>query len=240
MVLGPLKKEHKAPESARQNEEQSSGGIWHETYIRSEEQKMSHLKQREERRNTAERMREIFHTRNAYGELSLGMNRKGETMLVAERERYPNGPTVEQNSRQLDEDRSYAWRGQTGRRMVNARKPAESAYALHSTHQNDRETRHRGESILAQSQDFAKRTGQETALSMLPERNIRPGETKEKSAREMKLAHQLERALRNAEERIVKRKRDDDVPVPMLYAGLIADEKPEDDGVEPGDDSDRL
>lgn len=232
MVLQPFVKERKPQTHERKKEENSSGNIWHETYIRSEDREMKHLRQKEERRTVAGKMREIFHTRNAYGEVSLGMNRKGETMLVAERERFSDGPTVERNSKILDEDRSYEWRGQSGMRMVNMRKPAESAYALRSTHRSDKETRHRGESLLAQSQDFAQRVGQDVALSMFPEKNIRVGETKEKTARELKLAHQLELALRSAEERIVKRKRDEDVPIPMLYVGR---QKDEDDDSDPKD-----
>ena len=208
MVLQPLENEAKRQafaETLRQKkEEKSSGGFWHESYAKDHKREMKPLRQKKENRSKEKRMQEIFHTKNAYGEISLGMNQKGETMLAAAREHNYNGPTVEHNETQLDELHSYKWRGKAGNRMTNVKKPVESAFALNSTHQHDGENRHRGDTLLLQSQQFAAQSGQHAALSLLPQKSIQAGQTKSKSAREMKLAHQLELALRMGEKTVKK------------------------------------
>ncbi|MBQ9632571.1 MAG: hypothetical protein IJV04_06640 [Lachnospiraceae bacterium] len=206
MVLQPL--EDKAKQQAfleerrSRKEEKSSGGFWHESYEPQGRRPMEHLRQGREGVSREKRMREIFRTRNTYGEISLGMNQKGETMLVADREHNLNGPTVERNQKQIDEANAYYWRGKAGNRMTNIKEPVKSAFALNSTHQHDGENRHRGDTLLLQSQIFAQQTGQHTAMSSFPEKSIRAGTTKSRSAREMKLMHQLELALRMGEKQI--------------------------------------
>lgn len=237
MVLQPLENEAKrqafVSERQRQNEEKSSGGVWHESFVKKDRQDMKRLrpKAEEKKQSKSKQMQEIFHTKNAYGEISLGMNQKGETMLVAGRERYRNGPTVERNEKQLDEENSYSWKGKAGNRKTNVKEPAKSAYALNSTKQHEGEDRPNGETLLAQSELFAQKTAQHTALSMLPQKSDKVGETKEKSTREMKLAHQLELALRQGEKRIVH-KHADDAPLQWLWreAEKEVDEDDEDEG----------
>ncbi|MBR1633899.1 MAG: hypothetical protein IJ682_02425 [Lachnospiraceae bacterium] len=241
MVLQPLENEARQQaffdERQRQNEEKSSGGFWHENYIGKERSGRKPLRQKaeEKKQSKSRQMQEIFHTKNAYGEISLGMNPKGETMLVAGRSHYRNGPTVQRNEKELDEQNSYSWRGKAGNRKTNVKEPAKSAYALNSTKQHDGENRHRGETLLLQSQLFAQATAQHNALSMLPEKSDRVGDTKEKSAREMKLSHQLELALRLGEKQIVRRHSDDGI-VQSFVSELV--KTPEEDEEDRGEDAD--
>ena len=246
MVLQPLESQEKrqifSDEMQRQKEEKSSGGFWHESYDVNKDKlsEMKQLRPKKERQSKEKRMQEIFHTKNAYGEISLGMNQKGETMLATGREHYRNGPTVERNEKQLDEQNSYQWRGKAGNRMTNVKKPAESAFALNSTKQHDGENRHRGDTLLLQSQLFAKQTSQHAALSLLPEKSTKTGETKQKSAREMKLAHQLEMALRMGEKKIVRKHADDGLVQKLSSKVLMESEEGEDDEEDMEDIEDSL
>ncbi len=187
MLLAPLENEKKQQafeyDQKRQKEEESSGGIWHDTYVRKEGVDMKHFRQKKERQSRAKKMQEIFHTKNAYGEISLGMNEKGETALVAEREHYRNGPTVDNNTRELNEENSYLWRQKAGFSMTNIKNPADSAFGIQSPKlrrvKEDRETVMFSKALVEQSQIFAQKTLQHNAKTMFPEREtVAAGETK--------------------------------------------------------------
>ena len=242
MQLAPLENEKKQQEFdrnwKRQREEESSGGVWHDAYVRKEDVEMKHLRQKKERQSRSKKMQEIFHTKNAYGEISLGMNEEGETALVAEREHYKDGPTVENNARELNEENSYRWRQKAGFSMINVKNPADSAFGIQSPEykkvKEDRETVMYAKALVEQSQMFAQKTGQHNAKTMFSGRLMEIGDTKTWDTRSLRLSHQLSIAMEEGKKRILRKHSEDIFPIysiPEKFEQLQddAEDAPEDE-----------
>ena len=114
-------------------------------------------------------MREIFRVENSYGAISLGMNKKKETVLSVSRKKNMNGPTISRNQREVDEEMSYRWRGHAGDRELNRFNPVSSAFVLRSEVKHEAESRTMGHMLMRETERFGELTGQHQILSFMPE-----------------------------------------------------------------------
>ena len=207
----------------QKKEKQGSSSLQHAQYTTDEDRSMANVHERgnspfskegektrgEERQQEGDReqrMQEIFHTENAFGRLSLGLNAKGETVLVSSRKMRADIKSTERSERELDEQRSYKYRGNNGDERTNYNKPTQSAFGLYQSG-GDKVTAHaRAHSLISGSRDYSSRTGNLTTRELLPSKSSAVGETKEITARELKLEHQLAMALERGKKKNEEKK----------------------------------
>lgn len=213
---------------------QSSSSLWHEQVTVGEDRKMANIHERgqeqkkedsifpekkesEKENNKQEtdkesRMEEIFHTENAFARISLGLNEKGESVLVSSRKMRADIKSTERSERELDEQRSYSWRVVGGEDKANFNKPAESAFGFYQQAGGHVGSHTRAHRMVSKAQDFANLTGNLMTNEFIPSKSSAAGETKSLSTRELKLEHQLSIALENGKKKIEEKKDDGIVP----------------------------
>ncbi len=209
MVIQRLEKEGQqrnfinAP--GRRREKKEAGGFFHEQYTAretDEKQEEPTVADSVGKGERTERMKEIFHTDNAYGKLTLLMDENADSVFTVTRKVHADIRSTEQTERSMEplSVRNYHILGDEIR--TNVRKPVESAYAYV---QRDKERGHpdlRAREIIRGSQEFARATGQHALLSFFPQKDSSVGATKEKSAEELKLEHRLSLAIELGERQV--------------------------------------
>lgn len=180
----------------RAKEKKASEGILHEKQHPGKKEGMEGYRQQRKEQTKEKRMQEIFTMESAYGKISLGMNEKKETALVIKRDKYQNGPTMEQGKKEVNAENSYSWRGKAGDRELNRKAPVESAFVLHGTEKNINESRFQGNTLLNETEKFGERTGQHAILSMLGPEIGRDREDGERAAVHAKIAGRMELAIK--------------------------------------------
>lgn len=189
-------REHFLAEHKGKRERSSSAGILHERQDYDKERPMEGYRENPEKTDEKGNMHEIFRVENAYGSIALGVNKEKEKALVVRRKQNKNGPTVNRNQQELDEEKSYSYTGKAGERELNRFSPISSAYVLKNTDQNEAENQYMGHILMRESEKFGDRTGQHQLLSLLPERTS--GMIRDDSMQSMHetIAERMDAALR--------------------------------------------
>ncbi len=205
-----------------QNKEaKSSSSVWHAQYTVDEDRKLANVHEmgqeqkkeesvfggeKEKEKDKESRMQEIFHTENAFGRISLGLNEKGESVLVSARKMRADIKSTERSERELDEQRSYSSRVNGGDDKINFNKPDQSAAGFYQNDRSEVENHTQAQRFVSRSRDFSDRTGNMLTREFIPSKSSAVGETKELSAGELKLEHQLAMALERGKKKNEEKK----------------------------------
>lgn len=224
----------------QKKETKSSSSIWHPQFTVDEDRKLESVhergqdqkEEREERLfpqnkegDKESRMNEIFHTENAFARISLGLNEKGESVLVTSRKLRADIKSTERSERELDEQRSYDWRVIGGDDKANFNDPADSAFGYYQNGRVELEPLTQAHRSISRSQEFANLTGNRMTGEFLPAKSSAAGETKELSARELQLEHQLAIALERGKKKNEQNKDKDFIPMPRWFEELLGVKK---------------
>ncbi|MBO4396262.1 MAG: hypothetical protein J5819_07950 [Eubacterium sp.] len=221
-------------------ERKSSEGIWHERQDYTSQEPMGGLRQSREHYSDGGSMREIFRVENAYGTISLGMNRKKETAFVVNRKKNKNGVTVSRNQREVDEQMSYRWRGHAGDRELNRFNPVSSAFVLRSEVKHEAESRTMGHMLMRETERFGELTGQHQVLSFMPERENDRFTSDEMLSMHEKMAGRMEIALRREMSRMSEeRKNESEVKLRRVMDSILDDGESADEATDPVNDDDK-
>ncbi|MBQ7676711.1 MAG: hypothetical protein IJT32_00610 [Lachnospiraceae bacterium] len=213
----------------RDKEAQSSSSVWHAQYTVDEERTRANVhergqeqkkedsvfpekKERGKEGDKESRMQEVFHTENAFARLSLGLNEKGESSFVVARKTRADEKSTERSERELDEQRSYNWHVVGGDDKANLNKPAESAFGFYQTDKGKIAPHTRAHRILSRSQEFANLTGNMMTEEFVPPGTSKAGDTKELTARQLTLEHQLAIALERGKKKNEAKKDKEIIP----------------------------
>lgn len=180
----------------REREHRASEGLLHERQeFDPEKESVDGFRQNEKDITPEERMHEIYQMENAYGRITLGMNEKGETVLSTQRRKYVDGPTMNNNEKEVNQADAYRWIGRGGEKELNKKDPADSAYALYSRDREGDVARMQGDTLMKESERFGEKTGQHALQTMLPTRTGDAKEDREAYALHQKLARRMEMAM---------------------------------------------
>lgn len=113
--------------------ENSSEGLFHQYQPRDRENGMQGLLQVRQEQNEEDRMQEIFHMGNAYGNIALGANEKGEYTFLVNKVKNIEGTSVQQRQRELNQQNSKAWNSWKGKLQLNQgdNKEGAAAFRIH-------------------------------------------------------------------------------------------------------------
>ena len=239
----------------KKKEAQSSSSVWHEQYTPGEGRALANVHERglqqeqeqtfggslfsgKNEKDRESRMEEIFHTENAFARISLGLNEKGESVFVTSRKMRSDIKSTERSERELDEQRSYNWHVVGGDDKANYNKPGESAFGFYQTGYRELDPHTRAQRMVGRSQEFANLTGNLMTEEFIPSKSFDAGKTKELSARQMKLEHQLAIALERGKKKIEEKKDKEIFPHPKKKEDILYNEDSvaRDDSYGEGDD----
>ncbi len=212
---------------ARVREKKEAGGLFHEQYTAGDwdvKKDGDVGPASASDRGRTGRMREIFHTKNAYGRLTLSMDENADAVFTVTRKVHADVKSTEQTEREVEPSnaRNYDVRGDVIR--TNVRKPAESAYSYVQRDKEEGHSNMRAKEIVSRTQEFARATGQHAATAFVPQKDTEVGKTKERGPEELKLEHQLTLAIELGERRMNREKWKDAWP-PYIKGRTVADEK---------------
>ncbi|MCH5264606.1 MAG: hypothetical protein J1F02_01815 [Lachnospiraceae bacterium] len=175
--------------------ENSSEGLFHQYQPQEREEGMRGLLQVRQEQNEEGRMQEIFRMGNAFGNVSLGANQKGEYTLLVNKEKNWQGPSMQREQRELNQQRCSVWNSWAGKLQLNSEKDRVGAAAFHTRDRGIRPVQ-----MLQEMEKLSRRQGQETLRELLPfheSGGTGQGE-KQQSSQKASLWNTMNRGLRRA------------------------------------------